>query len=312
MPTHLLTLTAPERVATALADALTEGELLAADAAGAFDQGDGHWGLEAYFAEAPDTERLADAVTAILAEADAVSADDILAALAAMALRPLDGADWADLSLDSLPPIVAGRFRVFGEHNKPQPDELRRHDLVIEASTAFGTGDHASTQLALTALDAELKVHRPNHILDLGCGTGILALAAAKVLRAAAITASDIAAIAVRMSELNRTGNAVGSHLRIALADGLSHAAIRAGAPYDLVLANILPDPLSELAAGIVTTMAPGATLIIAGLRQGEERRLIAVYRRHGLVFGRRLRAKEWSALVFAKPCLARAPATGI
>ncbi|MDR3372657.1 MAG: 50S ribosomal protein L11 methyltransferase [Ancalomicrobiaceae bacterium] len=311
MPTYLLTLTAPERVATALADALADGSFASADASGAFDLGDGTWGLEAYFAEAPDVKRLADALTTILADAEDVTADDILAALARVAVRPLDGADWADLDLDQIPPIVAGRFRVFGEHNRPAAADLRRHDLVIEASTAFGTGDHASTLLALTALDAHLKARAPARILDVGCGTGILALAAAKVLPAAAITASDIAPIAVRMSELNRQGNAVGRGVRILLADGLLDPAIRAAAPFDLVLANILPDPLSRLAGSIVAVMAPGASLVVAGLRQGEEARLSSVYRQHGLVFDRRFRAKEWSALAFSKPRQARVPATG-
>jgi len=302
MPTYILTLTAPERVATAIADELSEGTRLSADAAGAFDLGGGLWGLEAYFPDAVDPDRLVDALLDAFADRDDLTAEDLLAAFAGFSLRPLDAQDWSNLALDQLPPIVAGRFRVFGEHNRPVAAAIGRYDLVIEASTAFGTGDHASTYLTLLALDALLKCRRPRRILDLGTGTGLLALAAAKAIPAARIVASDIEPVAVAMSRLNARGNGAGPAVKIVLADGLRHPVIAAGTPYDLVLANILPGPLSHLAGAIIAAMAAGAVLIIAGLRQGEEARMISAYRSRGLVFQCRYRAKEWSSLVFMKP----------
>ncbi len=302
MTTYMLTLTAPERIVSAIADHLADGDGLVADAAGAFDLGDGSWGLEAYFPSAPDPDHLVAAVMQILGRTDGVSAEEVVAALAGLQLRPLDGADWSDIGLDQLPPIVAGRFRVFGEHNRPDAAHRRSNDLIIEASTAFGTGDHASTFLALVALDAVLKLRRPTRILDVGTGTGILALAAAKVLPAARIVATDIEPVAIRMCDINRQGNGAGSTPALVLADGLGHPTIRAGAPYQLVLANILPAPLCRLAPAIVAAMAPGALLILAGLRRGEESRLIAAYRSRGLTLARRYRAKEWSSLVLVKP----------
>jgi ribosomal protein L11 methyltransferase len=302
MPTYLLTLTAPERVASAIADELAEGTRLSADAAGAFDLGNGSWGLEAYFPDTIDPDRLVDALSDAFAGRPDISVDDLIAAFAGFRLRPLDADDWSGLDLDQLPPVLAGRFRVFGEHNRPSPADRRRNDIVIEASTAFGTGDHASTYLSLVALDLILKCRRPRHVLDLGTGTGLLALALAKVVPAANVVASDIEPVAVAMTQLNARGNAVGSRLKIVLADGLNHPIIRAGGRYDLVLANILPGPLTRLSRDIVAAMAPGGLLVIAGLRQGEEARMIAAYATRGLVFRYRSRAKEWSSLVFMKP----------
>ncbi len=302
MPSYLLTLTAPAVVATAIADELAEGSRLAADAAGAFDLGNGQWGLEAYFPDQVDPDRLIDALTDAFAARDDISADDLIAAFAGFQLRPLDADDWSELELDQLPPITAGRFRVFGEHNQPAASQRRRTDLIIEASTAFGTGDHASTFLSLTALDALLKCRTPRRILDLGTGTGLLALAAAKVVPSAHIVASDIEPVAVAMTDLNARGNGMNGRLKIALADGLRHPSIRAARPFDLVLANILPAPLTAMANDIVAAMAPQAVLIIAGLRIGEEARMQSVYSQRGLVFQYRYRAKEWSSLVFLKP----------
>ena len=302
MPSHILTLTAPERVATALADALSAGDRPLADAAGAFDFGDGTWGVEAYFPDSPDADHLA-ATLISAASADAGIAEaDIAAALTTLVLRPLDGTDWTDIGLDSLPPIVAGRFRVFGEHNAPPAAERRPQDLIVEASTAFGTGDHASTFLALTALDRLLACRRPANVLDLGTGTGILAIALARAVPSVRCLASDIEPVAIDMCDLNRHANGVSRQVTPLLADGLAHPAIQSRRPYDMVLANILPDPLTSMAQAIVAVMAPGAPLVIAGLRTGEEARLVSCYRARGLVLVRRLRAKEWTSLVFQKP----------
>lgn len=302
MPTFLLTLDATAAVATALADALGDDVMLA-DAAGAFDLGDGTWRLEAYCPERPDLDLFADAFAPMAAEAGGLALDAARALLGRAAVRPLDADDWSSYGLDTLAALRAGRFRIWGEHNRPQEEAaFGRHDLVIEASTAFGTGDHASTLLSLAALDRVLKRRRPRNILDLGTGTGILGLAALKAVPDARVIASDIEPVAVRTAERNRRLNAVGARFTARLADGLADPVIRAAAPFDLVLANILPDPLCRLAGPLVPLMAPGAMLVVAGLRIGERSRLIAAYRARGLVPVASTAIKEWASLAFEKP----------
>lgn len=298
MTTWLLSLDGPEGFVCALADLIAGDEHIAADAAGAFDLGGGSgWRAEAWFSIRPDLAELTERLVLHLDDPDAAGR------LSGLALRAYDDADWQAIGLDGLPPVAAGRFRVFGDHNRPaDPARLGRTDLVIQASTAFGTGDHASTQLSLMALDLELRRARPTNVLDLGTGTGILGLALARAVADARVLGSDIEPVAVRMAEANRAGNAVSRRFRALLADGLDDDRFARAAPFDLVLANILPDPLCRLAGPVVRLMAPGARLVVAGLRIGEQARLVAAYRARGLVLVRRLAAKEWASLTFEKP----------
>lgn len=302
MPTHVYRLTTTRSLATRIADALGDGEIVFAfaDAAGAFDHGDGTWGVEAYFPEALDEAELAEALADILEADDVAPRDTALATLSRATLKPLDGADWAAIGLDAMPPVIAGRFRVFGEHNRPA--DLRREDVVIEASSAFGSGDHASTQLSLAGLDEILALARPRNVLDLGTGTGILGLAFARLHPGVPVLATDIAPHAVATAERNRRLNGVDARFRALVADGLGDIRIRAAAPFDLVLANILPDPLCRLAGALVPLMAPGAFLVVAGLRVGEQARLTSAYRSRGLRLVSRRSIKEWASLTFQKP----------
>lgn len=302
MPTHVYRLTTTRSIATRIADALGDGELVFAfaDASGAFDHGDGSWGVEAYFPEAMDETDLAVSLADLL-EADGIATREAaLATLARATQRPLGGADWAAIGLDDLPPIAAGRFRVFGEHNRPA--DLRREDVLIEASSAFGSGDHASTQLSLAGLDEILKHARPTNVLDLGTGTGILGLAFARLAPTVPVLATDIAPHAVATAERNRRLNGVDRAFRALTADGLGDVRIRRAGPFDLVLANILPDPLCHMAGPLVPLMAPGAILVVAGLRIGEQSRLTSAYRARGLRLVSRRSIKEWASLTFEKP----------
>ncbi|WP_165498179.1 50S ribosomal protein L11 methyltransferase [Siculibacillus lacustris] len=301
MPTHVWRLTTTRTLAVRIADALTDGEIFVdADAGGAFDLGDGTWAIEAYFPEAVDPTDLAEALVELIVGEGLAAVGPARELLARANQRPLGPADWTEIGLDALPPIAAGRFRVFGEHNRPPT--LRRADLLIEASTAFGSGDHASTQLSLAGLDAHLAAHPTTRVLDLGTGTGILGLAVARVRPATQILASDVASVAVLTAERNRRINGVGDRFRAILADGLADPRIRAAAPFDLVLANILPDPLCRFAGPLVPLMAPGAALIVAGLRVGEQARLESAYRARGLHLVARRSIKEWASLTFRRP----------
>lgn len=302
MPAHVYRLTTTRSLATRIADALGDGEIVFAfaDAAGAFDHGDGAWGVEAWFPEALDEAALTEALADLL-EADGIaSRPAALETLARATLKPLAASEWAAIGLDELPPIHAGRFRVFGEHNRPET--LRREDVLIEASSAFGSGDHASTQLSLAGLDEILKWTRPRNVLDLGTGTGILGLAFARLRPTVPVLATDVAPHAVATAERNRRINAVDRRFRALLADGLSDVRVRAAAPFDLVLANILPDPLCRMAGPLAPLIAPGGFLVVAGLRIGERARLEHAYRARGLRLVSRRSIKEWASLTFEKP----------
>jgi ribosomal protein L11 methyltransferase len=206
--------------------------------------------------------------------------------------------DWVRQSLEGLAPVVAGRFFLHGAH-----DRARRRaggiSLEIDAGLAFGTGHHGTTEGCLVALDGILKRRKPVKILDVGCGTGVLAIAAARAARRAVI-ASDIDPEAVRVTTNNAALNGVGSLVRSFTAAGLNHPAIVSSRPYDLIFANILARPLVALAHDLSQALAPGGDLILSGLTLEQMRWIEATYIRHGLMLNRRIPRGNWATLVFA------------
>lgn len=208
--------------------------------------------------------------------------------------------DWVKLSLEGLAPVVAGRFFLYGSHDR----SLRRGggtSLEIDAGTAFGTGHHGTTAGCLEAFDHIWKKSSPRRILDLGCGTGVLALAAAKVTKRK-ILATDIDPEAVRVTLLNAARNDTRSFVQGETAAGLHHASIAAAAPYDLIFANILARPLAQLAQGLSRILAPGGKLILSGLTVDQKRWISACYRARGLVPVETLIKGNWVTLVFTRP----------
>jgi ribosomal protein L11 methyltransferase len=177
--------------------------------------------------------------------------------------KPLPAQDWVTLSQAGVEPLTVGRFHVRTPDYPPRPDLV---DLVIPAGLAFGTGQHATTSGCLAALDAMKrrgKVFR--NILDLGTGTGLLAFAAGRLWPAARLTASDIDPVSIDVVRENAAANGVRG-IKLVVADGLSHRDLVSRAPYDLVIANILAQPLIEMAPWVAASVAPGGTLILAGL----------------------------------------------
>lgn len=208
--------------------------------------------------------------------------------------------DWIRASQEGLPPVRAGRFFVYGAHDGARVP----HGTIpmrVEAGQAFGTGHHESTALCLAALSDLARARRPGTILDIGCGTGVLAIGAAKLWHRE-ILATDIDPIAVETTRINANLNGVAPLVRSAIADGLDHPFIRAGAPYDLILANILADPLTKLAPGIGKIIARGGTLILSGLLYWQENLVLSFYRAQGLRLRRRLHDGSWSALILERP----------
>jgi ribosomal protein L11 methyltransferase len=212
-------------------------------------------------------------------------------------VEPLPDQDWIRLSQLGLPPVRAGRFFVYGAHDQGKvPDGVI--PIRIEAGLAFGTGHHETTALCLSAL-SELAHRGFRNVLDLGSGTGLLAIGAAKLWKKS-LLASDIDPVAVEVTAENARANGVGPWVRAVVADGLVHPVLAASAPYDLIIANILAGPLTRLAPQIVKALRPGGTLVLSGLLHNQEATVLSFY--HRLRFLGRRREGPWSALVLEKP----------
>lgn len=213
----------------------------------------------------------------------------------AVICEPLPDQDWIRLSLEGLPPVRAGRFFLYGAHDAGQiPPAVI--PLRIEAGLAFGTGHHESTALCLEAMCRLGKRRRFSRVLDIGCGTGVLAIAAAKLWKSR-VLASDIDPIAIQTARANARANAE-PEIRFACADGLDHPLIRATCRYDLITANILARPLTRLAPAIAGVSAPRGTVLLSGLLRNQEKLVLGFYRSQNLVFSAALRNGPWSALV--------------
>jgi len=209
----------------------------------------------------------------------------------------LADADWLAMALSGLPPVRAGRFFVYGVHDRGRtpPNAV---NLRIEAGAAFGTGHHGTTVGCLYAYDALLKRKRFPKVLDVGAGTGVLAIAAAKTGSKIAV-GTDIDPISVRIGRENAKVNQVGA--RFVYANGLKHRAVAEGAPYDLVFANILARPLVWLSSDIRDALKPGGLAILSGLLRSQERFVRAAYLARGFRLERRYHRDAWATLVLKR-----------
>ncbi len=242
--------------------------------------------LTALYAEQPDRARL----EARLAEAGAYERLEI---------RRLPDVDWVSLSQASFQPITAGRFFVCSEaHLTSAPAAAL--PLVIEAGQAFGTGHHATTRGCLLALDRRARRSRPRRVLDLGCGAGVLSIAAAKRW-CCPVVASDIDPIATLTTRHNARRNAAAPWIRTVTADGFHHAVFRQEKPFDLIIANILASTLIRLAPAIADHLSPRGEVILSGLLHSQEARVRAAFHHHGLVMRHRLVLEEWATLILER-----------
>lgn len=211
-------------------------------------------------------------------------------------LAPLPDINWVEKSLENLPAVEAGRFLIYGSHvdvaAKPGQIPLR-----IDAGQAFGTGHHGTTRGCLIALSDLVKAGAPSYVLDLGCGTAILAAGLAK-LTPASILATDIDPIAVAVAKEVAKDNGVANRMRFATGPGFQAPEIAAAAPFDLIIANILARPLISLAPAMRANLMPGGTVILSGLLIEQETRVLSAYLTQGFRFERRIHLDEWSTLV--------------
>jgi ribosomal protein L11 methyltransferase len=275
-----------EAAAKQVVDALTEVLFETEAAISAFERPDGRWDVAVDFADAPDQGLLRDVVAKTAGEpiANTVSFDTV------------EAKDWVKASLDHLVPVPAGRFVVFGGHDRARVP-ANKLGIEIEAALAFGTGHHGTTRGCLLLLDQVLKAHHPRRVLDLGTGTGVLAIAAAKALHRH-VLASDIDAPSVRLARDNARLNQTGPLVRILRASGFSAPDFAAHGPFDLVLANILANPLRQLAGPMARHLAPSARVILSGLLTPQATAVIAAYRARGLIPLRHLKIEGWSSLL--------------
>lgn len=214
-----------------------------------------------------------------------------------VAAETLADADWLAMALSGLPPVRAGRFFIYGIHDRGQAP-ASTVNLRIEAGAAFGTGHHGTTVGCLIAYNDLLKSQRFNRVLDVGAGTGVLAIAASKTGTGTAV-GTDIDPISVRISNENAALNQ--SRARFVHANGLNHRLVRQDAPYDLVFANILARPLVSLSMPIRGALKPGGLVILSGLLRTQERFVKAAYLSHGFRLIRRIHRDAWCTLVMQK-----------
>lgn len=275
-----------EQVARRAVDFLSESLEDGETAVTAFERSDGCWSVAVHFADPPDEARVRALVA--LAAGDDVARTVVFDTIAAR--------DWVEASLEGLAPVPAGRFIVHGRHDRDRvpPNKLA---IEIEAALAFGTGHHGTTRGCLLLLDHVLRARMPRRVLDLGAGTGVLAIAAAKALRRS-VLASDIDPRSATVAQENATLNGVGSLVWSIRATGFSAPLFRARAPFDLVLANILANPLRRMAPAMARHLAPEAMVILSGLLPQHTRGVIAAYRAQGLVLIRQLRIDGWCSLL--------------
>ena len=272
------------------ADAATAVLALLDDLAGAvsaFEIAQQEWRVEAY----PPSPVLTPALAAQLALA-AVAAGG---GLVEIGEEKLPDRDWLAENQLAFPPLRVGRFFIRGSHHRGHVPS-GTIGIMLDAATAFGTGEHPSTRACLMALDSLSRRRRFRRPLDIGTGTGILAIAAAKLLRRR-VLASDVDHGAVRVARHNLTRNGVAGVVRVRRASGYRDRAIRKSR-YDLVLSNILARPLAMLAPDLARALMPGGRAVLSGLLRRQEPIVLAPHRGCGIVLERRLVIDGWSTLV--------------
>ncbi|MGE0025391.1 MAG: 50S ribosomal protein L11 methyltransferase [Hyphomicrobium sp.] len=247
------------------------------------------WRIEAYFADARAARDLESELASLLDEPAPPFRSAVIPDL-----------NWVALSQAALPPVRTSRFSVHGSHDRERVPQ-GPNAILIEAGEAFGTAHHATTFGCLVALDRLGARRGFRRILDLGCGSGVLAIAAARIWRRAAIHGIDIDAQSVVVARENAAVNGVGARITFRHGPGLEDAAIQRAGPFDLVLANILAEPLIEFAPDVRRAIAPGGSLILSGLLTREAARVLAAYGAQGFALRAHERHDGWSALTLVK-----------
>ncbi|HEX5779674.1 MAG TPA: 50S ribosomal protein L11 methyltransferase [Xanthobacteraceae bacterium] len=284
--TYVMRFAADEATAKRVSDLLFE-QLDPDEAATSAFEGPAGWLVEVHLAHDPDRARLTELVRQVAGS----GADP--------EFLQVEEKDWVAASLAGLAPVPVGRFVMHGSHDRARvkPNEI---GIEIEAALAFGTGHHGTTQGCLAAIDRALKVRAPRRVLDIGTGTGVLAIAIATAAKRK-VVAGEIDPRSVEATKANARLNRAGNLVLTVRADGVQHAAIRAGAPYDFVVANILLSPLKRLARPVRALLARRATVVLSGLMPEQENAARAAWCAQGLVLRRRQVIDNWVTLTLGR-----------
>lgn len=281
------------RVSTDMATAKTLANFLAEHldfaSVSAFERPDGGWDVEVHSADDFDKKELRRLVSEISGEQ----------AAEALTFGTVEAKDWVAASLEGLAPVEAGRFLIHGSHDRERA--ARAHTPIeIEAALAFGTGHHGTTRGCLIALDRLLRKHRFRNILDFGTGTGVLAIAAVKELRAH-VVASDIDKISVVVARENAQLNRAAATIDFVHAKGVDAHRIHAQGPYDLIFANIILTPLKLLSSPVSKLLASHGRIVLSGLLPSHANAALSAYRIHGLALEYKMTLDGWSTMVLRR-----------
>ena len=247
--------------------------------------------IEGYQTEEPDQGAL-DVALAILSVSLGIDEPKL-------AIERIPPTDWLAATYEAFPPVRIGRFHIHGSHDRA-PVPTGAIGLCIDAATAFGTGEHETTSGCLMALQRLAKQRRFRRVLDMGCGSGVLAFAAARLWHAP-VLAVDVDPEAVRVARINARANRVGRWVIAVAADGYADRRVAESGPFDLIVANILARPLVEMARDLAANLAPGGVAVLAGLLTRQQAQVLAAHRMQGLALVDRLQVGDWPTLVVRK-----------
>jgi ribosomal protein L11 methyltransferase len=284
--THIFRLATDEATAKRVANLFAEMFDPEEAASSAFESAHG-WSAEIHFAKEPEREAVIELLRAAGAEPDNA------------VFETIEQKDWVALSLDGLKPVRVGPFVVHGAHDRAKVAS-NRIGIEIEAALAFGTGHHGTTQGCLAAIERLARKRRPKRVLDLGTGTGVLAIAAARRFRRK-IVATDFDPVAVNTARENARVNRAGNFIRFAKASGVNAPLIRATRRYDFVLANILLPTLKQLAKPTRPLLARGATVILSGLLVSQAQAALVLWQAQGLHLVSRRTIEGWTTLTLKR-----------
>lgn len=252
------------------------------------DEANGIWTFELICAEKPDGNEINRRLLVIS------SLHNI--ALPEVKIEQLVQADWLSQVARDFPPLSIGRFFVHGSHVEelPNPSSI---SIQVDAGAAFGSGEHGTTRCCLEALEFLAKSHKFPKVLDMGTGSGILAIAAAKLWKTD-ILAVDLDPVSVRVTSENIVTNHVRKYIKTGVSDGYSAVQVKREAPYDLIISNVLARPLIAFAPYLKQNLAGGGVAVLSGLLTSQEKQVLAAHRTHGLCLKKKFVYQDWCTLV--------------